>query len=60
VYVNFIEADILNPNFTNLVFASNTQQSHANKKINSKLLNDVKFDIVVSNPPYVKQEENLK
>ena len=57
VNINFIEADILNPNFTNLVKANKTKQSHTNKKITSKLLNDVKFDIIVSNPPYVKQDE---
>jgi len=67
VNVNFIEADILNPN----VIASVAKQSHTDKEITrpNVLLRygqatvaslphkDVKFDIIVSNPPYVKQNE---
>ena len=60
VKINFVEADILNPNFKDKVIASETQQSLTHKKITSiasPIRNDGKFDIIVSNPPYVKQNE---
>jgi len=71
VTVNFIEADILNLNFKDTVIASETLQSLTNKEITrpnvplrygqasvaSRLRKDVKFNIIVSNPPYVKQNE---
>lgn len=56
--IHFIKADILNPN----VVASVTKQSHTDKEITtvaSLPRKAIKFDIIVSNPPYVKQNEKV-
>ena len=61
VNINFIEADILHPNIIKNLPFTQTQKTPSNKNeipsVASPLFNDVKFDIIVSNPPYVKQEE---
>jgi len=60
VNISFIEADILNYNIKDKVIASKTKLSHPNKEITtvaSLLRKDEKFDIIISNPPYVKQDE---
>jgi len=56
VTIHFIEVDILQVN----VIASIAKQSHTDKEITtvaSLPRKDIKFDIIVSNPPYVKQNE---
>ncbi len=67
VKINFIEADILNPNFKDNVIASVTKQSclpagtaQTDKEITTVASlphSAIKFDIIVSNPPYVKLNE---
>lgn len=60
VKINFIETDILNIGNLNVI-ASKTKQSNQNEITSSKTpRNDVKFDIIVSNPPYVRKLEKVE
>ncbi|MFK5878794.1 MAG: peptide chain release factor N(5)-glutamine methyltransferase [Flavobacteriaceae bacterium] len=55
--VQFIQQDILTTNFFPNVFASATKQSAINNEVTSSQTpakDELKFDIIVSNPPYVR------
>ena len=57
VEINFIEQDILNTDTLNTVIASTTKQSTDKNEILKQVQHDVKFDIIISNPPYVRELE---
>ena len=60
VYVQFVKDDILKTTPLSSIIANKTKQSKSNKEIalSSTPRNDeFKFDIIVSNPPYVKMQE---
>lgn len=61
VEINFIETDILNIGNLNDI-ASKTKQSVNQNEITllKTPRNDVKFDIIVSNPPYVRELEKVE
>ena len=62
VEINFVHQDILNTHDLKNVFASETKQSFLNDEIASSRVprNDCKFDIIVSNPPYVRELEKTE
>lgn len=61
VQIHFIELDILNTNSLNVI-ANGMKQSLNNLEVTSPQTsrNDIKFDIIVSNPPYVRELEKKK
>ena len=61
VNINFIEQDILNIEDLNVI-ANKIKQSQINNEITSSKTprNDIKFDIIVSNPPYVRNLEKVE
>lgn len=61
VSVNFMEQDILQIE-TLSVIANKVKQSKNNNEITSSQVprNDIKFDIIVSNPPYVRELEKVE
>ncbi|WP_347174737.1 peptide chain release factor N(5)-glutamine methyltransferase [Polaribacter uvawellassae] len=58
VQIHFIEQDILNTNSLNVI-ANGKKQSQNNLEITSSQTthNNIMFDIIVSNPPYVRELE---
>ena len=59
--INFVEQDILKIDDLNVI-ANNVKQSLCNNEITSSDAprNDVKFDVIVSNPPYVRNLEKVE
>ncbi|MFY0629311.1 MAG: peptide chain release factor N(5)-glutamine methyltransferase [Flavobacteriaceae bacterium] len=57
VQINFIQQDILNINNLDSVIASETKQSTNRNEMLKQVQHDVKFDVIVSNPPYVRELE---
>ena len=62
VDIQFVCQDILNTDTLQNVFASATNQSTSNNEITSLQAprNDGKFDVIVSNPPYVRELEKAE
>ena len=61
VHINFIEQNILTTKNLNVI-ANKMKQSQNNDKITSSQTprNDIRFDIIVSNPPYVRNLEKVE
>lgn len=60
VLINFLEQDILKTTSLNIV-KNKTKQSGIQKEIiSNNNYNNVKFDIIVSNPPYVRELEKVE
>ena len=64
VQINFAQEDILKCNSLNDLFANKVKQSPSEKQITSSLTprNNIEFDIIISNPPYVRdlEKEEIK
>jgi len=59
VVIHFIEQDILKT--TDLNFISNKTEQSPNKKDNTSINSDnIKFDVIISNPPYVRELEKAE
>ncbi|MFD2565991.1 peptide chain release factor N(5)-glutamine methyltransferase [Pseudotenacibaculum haliotis] len=61
--ISFIELDILQVNNLNSVIANEMKQSHEITSSSQNLgipRNDIKFDIIISNPPYVRELEKAE
>ena len=60
-YINFIEMDILKSDSLNVIANKMKQSQNKKEIISPKILgDDMKFDIIVSNPPYVRELEKVE